>query len=63
MKKRHVALIIYFGFLLLPIYWLLAMSLKTNVEITSSSDAMAAAADLRQLLDDLDGSRVVLGLH
>jgi len=36
MKKRHVALIIYFGFLLLPIYWLLAMSLKTNVEITSS---------------------------
>ncbi len=36
MKKRNVALIIYFGFLLLPIYWLLAMSLKTNVEITSS---------------------------
>jgi glycerol transport system permease protein len=36
MKKRHVGLIIYFGFLLLPIYWLLTMSLKTNVEITGS---------------------------
>ena len=36
MKKRHVGLIIYFGFLLLPIYWLLAMSLKSNIEITSS---------------------------
>jgi glycerol transport system permease protein len=36
MKKRHVGLIIYFGFLLLPIYWLFTMSLKTNVEITGS---------------------------
>jgi glycerol transport system permease protein len=36
MRKRHVGLIIYFGFLLLPIYWLLTMSLKTNVEITGS---------------------------
>ncbi len=36
MKKRHVGLIIYFGFLLLPIYWLFTMSLKTNVEIMGS---------------------------
>jgi glycerol transport system permease protein len=36
MRKRHVGLIIYFGFLLLPIYWLVTMSLKTNVEISGS---------------------------
>ncbi len=33
MKKRHLALIVYFFFVLLPIYWLLNMSLKTNQEI------------------------------
>ncbi len=35
MKKRYVGLAIYFFFLLLPIYWLVNMSLKTNFEITS----------------------------
>ncbi|WP_191060132.1 carbohydrate ABC transporter permease [Geminicoccus harenae] len=35
MKGRSVALIIYFVFLLLPIYWLVNMSLKTNQEILS----------------------------
>lgn len=33
MKKRHVGLILYFIFLLAPIYWLVNMSLKTNEEI------------------------------
>ncbi|TXH35443.1 MAG: carbohydrate ABC transporter permease [Rhodospirillaceae bacterium] len=36
MRKRHIALILYFFLLLLPIYWLLNMSLKTNREIVST---------------------------
>jgi len=35
MKARSVALVVYFVFLLLPIYWLVNMSLKTNQEILS----------------------------
>ena len=35
MSKRSVGLIIWFIFLLLPIYWLLIMALKPNVEITA----------------------------
>ncbi len=33
MRKRTIGLLIYFVFLLLPIYWLIVMSLKTNQEI------------------------------
>ena len=34
MKKRHIfGLSLYFVFLLLPIYWLLVMSFKSNQEI------------------------------
>ena len=32
-RKRHVALLFYMLFLLVPIYWLVVMSLKTNEEI------------------------------
>ena len=32
-RKSAVGLIIYFGFLLLPIYWMLNMSLQTNADI------------------------------
>lgn len=35
MRLRSVGLIVWFVFLLLPIYWLLIMALKPNVEITS----------------------------
>jgi glycerol transport system permease protein len=35
MRKGSVGLIIWFVFLLLPIYWLLIMALKPNVEITT----------------------------
>ncbi len=35
MKKRSLILIIYFIFLMLPIYWLLNTSFKHNLEITS----------------------------
>ena len=34
MKKRELALVVYFVFLLLPIYWMMNMSFKTNEEIT-----------------------------
>jgi glycerol transport system permease protein len=33
MKKRHMLLVLYFVFLVLPLYWLLNMSFKTNQEI------------------------------
>ncbi len=33
MKKRHLLLVLYFVFLVLPLYWLLNMSFKTNEEI------------------------------
>ena len=32
-QKRTIALCIYFGFLILPIYWMLNMSLRTNADI------------------------------
>ena len=35
-KKRTVLLAFYFGLLLLPIYWMLTMSLRTNADILSS---------------------------
>jgi glycerol transport system permease protein len=36
MKGRAVVMVLYLVFMLLPIYWLLNMSLKTNMEITSA---------------------------
>ena len=33
---RHVILALFIVFLLLPIYWLINMSFKTNIEITST---------------------------
>jgi glycerol transport system permease protein len=35
-KKKTVGLAIYFGLLLLPIYWMLNMSLRTNADILGS---------------------------
>ena len=35
MKKRTIGLIIYFILLMLPIYWMLTMSLRTNADILS----------------------------
>ncbi len=35
-RFKHLGLILYIAFLLLPLYWLLNMSLKTNQEILSS---------------------------
>jgi glycerol transport system permease protein len=36
MKPRNVVMALYLLFVLLPIYWLVNMSLKTNTEITTS---------------------------
>jgi glycerol transport system permease protein len=35
MKKRHLFLFLYLAFALLPIYWMVNMSFKTNEEILS----------------------------
>ena len=35
-KSQAVVMVLYLLFLMLPIYWLLNMSLKTNAEITGS---------------------------
>ena len=36
MKKRFIALILYFFLLFVPIYWMVITSLKTDVEILQS---------------------------
>jgi glycerol transport system permease protein len=36
LKKKTVGLLIYFGLLLMPIYWMLNMSLRTNASILGS---------------------------
>ena len=36
MKKRTLFLLLYLAFALLPIYWMVNMSFKTNAEILSS---------------------------
>ena len=36
MRKRYIVLTLYIVFLMLPIYWLLNMSFKTNEEILST---------------------------
>ena len=36
-SKGTVGLILYLGFLLLPIYWMLNMSLRTNADILPTS--------------------------
>ena len=46
---RRVILALYIVFLLLPIYWLVNMSFKTNAEITSTITLWPLAADAGQL--------------
>jgi glycerol transport system permease protein len=35
-QKRTIGLLIYFGLLLMPIYWMFGMSLRTNADILSN---------------------------
>ena len=46
---RHVIMALFLVFLLLPIYWLVNMSLKTNTEITSAMTLWPQRPTLRQL--------------
>ena len=41
MRAKPLVMALYLAFLLLPIYWLVNMSLKTNIEIVSSPTLMA----------------------
>ncbi len=53
-NSRAVVMTLYLLFLLLPIYWLLNMSLKTNTEILNELHALAERPDIRELRDDPD---------
>jgi len=46
---RRIIISAFLIFLLLPIYWLVNMSFKTNYEIVSTMTLWAAPADHRQL--------------
>jgi ABC-type glycerol-3-phosphate transport system permease component len=50
-------------FAILPVYWMVNMSFKTNEEILSTFSAVAAALHLEQLPDHLHRPVLVLGLH
>lgn len=49
-RKRHIALLLYVLFLLVPIYWLLNMSLKTNQEILGAFTLIPDAPTLDNYL-------------
>ncbi|HEY9104359.1 carbohydrate ABC transporter permease [Chitinimonas sp.] len=55
MKKRYLGLLLYLVFAILPIYWMLNMSLKTNEEITgvfSLWPQQLTLANFRTILTD-----------
>ncbi|MEA2778660.1 MAG: glycerol transport system permease protein [Rhodospirillaceae bacterium] len=57
MKKRTVALIVYFAILLLPIYWMFTMALKTNEDILGAFTLFPhhpTLANFRTVLTDPD---------
>jgi glycerol transport system permease protein len=60
-EKQLVVMALYLLFLMLPIYWLINMSLKTNQEILSA-DALPGGADL-PITHDPHRSELVPGLH
>jgi ABC-type glycerol-3-phosphate transport system permease component len=62
-RKRSIFLVLYILFALLPIYWMINMSFKTNEEILSSFSVLSAALHLGQLPDHLHRRVLVLGLH
>jgi glycerol transport system permease protein len=50
MRKRTIGLLIYFGLLLLPIYWMLNMSLRTNADILGAFSLYPTAPTLANYL-------------
>ncbi len=63
MRKRSLIPILYILFLLLPIYWLVAMSFKTTNEILSGFSLFPADLHAGKLSRHLHRSDVVLGLY
>ena len=62
-KKRTVFLIAYLVFAILPVYWMINMSFKTNEEILSTFSLWPSHFTLDHYSDDLHRCVVVLGLH
>jgi glycerol transport system permease protein len=62
-QKRTVFLLLYIVFALLPIYWMVNMSFKTNAEIVSSFTVFPARVHARQLPHHLHRPQLVFGLH
>jgi len=55
MSKRHFVLIFYLTLLLLPIYWMLNMSLRTNADIMRSFELFPSSmtlANYAKIFDD-----------
>ncbi len=50
-QKRTIALCIYFGFLILPIYWMLNMSLRTNADILANFALYPADMTLKNYIN------------
>jgi glycerol transport system permease protein len=50
MKKRHIFLVAYLVFAVLPIYWMINMSLKTNEEILSRFSLFPESPTLRNYI-------------
>ena len=61
--RKLIPLLIYILFLLVPIYWLLNMSFKSNSEILGGLTLFPAGFHLRQLQGDLHRSELVHRLH
>jgi glycerol transport system permease protein len=61
-QKRTLFLVLYLVFALLPIYWMVNMSFKTNEEILSGFSS-GPALHLGQLRHHLHRRELVLGLH
>ena len=62
MKGRSVIMVLYLVFLLLPIYWLINMSLKTNAEIVSTMTLYPHTFTFDNYVNDLHGPVLVFGL-
>ncbi|GAB7078819.1 carbohydrate ABC transporter permease [Megalodesulfovibrio paquesii] len=50
LQKKHVGLLLYIGLLLLPIYWMLNMSLRTNADILGGFSLYPTAPTLENYM-------------
>jgi ABC-type glycerol-3-phosphate transport system permease component len=63
MRGGRLILALYLIALMLPIYWLVNMSFKTNTEITNALTLWPRTFTLRQLRQDLHRSELVQRLY